>query len=66
MPYDYPDVVPGDAYINTDRESYALGEEVTFSFGAANANGLYIPIDINGKRADLKLNAVPNLKIDAI
>ena len=55
MPYDYPydyDKQPNEAYIYSDKDSYAIGEEAVFSFGASNASGLYIPIDINGTRAD--------------
>ena len=42
--------LPEDLTISTDKNEYAVGEEVKFTFGSRNANILAIPIDVNGKR----------------
>ena len=42
--------LPEDLRINTDKNEYAVGEEVKFTFSAKNVKTLAIPIDVNGKR----------------
>lgn len=41
---------PSDLSISVDKECYAVGETVNFSFNSTNAAELYIPIDVDGIR----------------
>ncbi len=43
---------PVNLTASTDKNSYAVGEQVTFSFSYDNAVRVAIPIDYNGKRMD--------------
>lgn len=43
---------PNGLQISTDKKSYALNDNIRFTFRANNASNIYIPIDINDKRAD--------------
>ena len=43
---------PVNLAISTDKSSYAVGEQITFSFSCDNAVRVAIPIDYNGKRTD--------------
>lgn len=42
---------PSNLNISTDKGVYTVGETINFVFSATNANNLYIPIDVDGKRA---------------
>lgn len=44
--------VPANLTISTDKNSYAVGEQITFSFSCDNAVRVAIPVDYNGKRTD--------------
>lgn len=43
---------PANLTISTDKSSYAVGEQITFSFSCDNAVRVAIPIDYNGNRTD--------------
>lgn len=43
---------PANLTISTDKNSYAVGEQITFSFSCDNAVRVAIPIDYNGNRTD--------------
>lgn len=44
--------VPANLTISTDKNSYAVGEQITFSFSCDNSVRVAIPVDYNGKRTD--------------